>query len=201
MDTRLLTGLAVVFAIVFAASAAQAQNDQTVVIGMGGGGYTSDSDGVRGDRDLVMSHLYVEWYAFDTLGIGFRRTVMLEVGIGLLAFGGFETFSVQTNMITANWVAFGEKSYTRVGLVGGVGTAEYEYDGALPLFGFDRHVKSSGLAALAGVYLDWGADGFGARLGYDYIATELDDVDIAGVGTRTPDATGAGPYLDLRWAF
>lgn len=200
MIIRLLAGLAAAFAILCVTATARAQNDQTVVIGLGGGGYTAEADEVRSDRYLAMSHVYVEWYAFDTLGVGFRRTVLYD-GTGLIVLSGLEALSVQTNVLTAHWIVYGERDYARVGLVGGVGIATYEYDDVIFGGAVRGHVKTSGPAALAGVYLDWGADGFGGRLGYDTISTHLDDVAVSAGDTRSANATGSGPYVDVRRAF
>ncbi|HKI99984.1 MAG TPA: hypothetical protein VKB51_16025 [bacterium] len=178
-----------------------AENDQTVVIGWGLGGYDAPADDVRGDRKLLASHAYVEWYALDELGFGFRRTVLIETGIAFLALGAFETFSLTTNMVTVNWVPFGAQRYARLGLVAGVGTADYKYDGVFFLLGgATRQAHTSGTATLAGAYLDWGGDGFGARLGYDMISTNLDNVTVSGSSLKA-DGSGNSIYFDLRWAF
>ena len=44
--------------------------------------------------------------------------------------------------------------------------------------------------------MDWGADGFGARFGTQYLETDLDAIDGSSV-----DVSGRDIYLDLRWAF
>ena len=202
MIKRLSFMAALILPLLLAAPYARAENDQTVVIGIGGGGYTVEEDEIHGDRTMMLSHLYLEWYALGSLGFGLRRTVMLETGAPLLlVFGGIEVFSAQSNMVTVNWIVLGSQSYARLGLVAGAGNAKYEYDGVL-LFGVvERHVKTSGSATLGGIFLDWGGDGFGARLGYDAVSTKLDDVDVPGVGMVKADASGSAAYLDLRWAF
>ena len=195
---------ALLLPLLMVAPDARAENNQTVVLGIGAGGYVVGDDEIRpqGDRSQTLTHLYAEWYPVEQFGFGFRRSVMLNaLGFAFLGLGTLDVLAVQTNMATVNWIVYGAQEYARVGLVAGAGNAQYEYDGMV-LFGLgERHVKTSGSAALAGIFVDWGADGFGGRFGYDYISTDLSDVDVPGAGTLEADASGSALYLDLRWAF
>ena len=194
---------ALVAAMGLLAAGARADNDQTVVIGFGGGGYHMDGDDVHGSRDMLAYHLYAEWYALGELGFGYRRTQTVDVGgVATCEVGICETVTVTTDMLTVNWVPLGSKRYARLGLVGGYGIAQYQFQGTVAILkGPTEKVSTSGTAALAGIYFDWGGTGFGARLGYDALFTQLKDATSAsGVRLKT-DGSGYMTYLDLRWAF
>ena len=81
-----------------------------------------------------------------------------------------------------------------VHLLAGIGTAEYE---ATRTFGSSSFSgTSTGPATLAGIYVDWGGDFFGARFGANVISTDLGDINGLEV-----DASGTSLYFDFRWAF
>lgn len=193
-----------ILSFLLAAPVARADNDQTVVIGIGAGSYSVAEDEVRpkGDKSQTLTHVYVEWYVLDEVGFGFRRSAMLNVlGFAALSLGTVDVLAVRTNMLTVNWIPYGAQDYLRIGLVAGVGNAKYEYDGVL-LFGLaETHVETDGTATLGGIFVDWGGEGFGARFGFDAIGTDLDDVVVPGDPPKKADASGAAAYLDVRWAF
>lgn len=194
-----------------AAQADERDNDQVVVIGAGFGGHafsrTHHAESESSELDVksaLMSQYYAEWYVFDEVGVGLRFITFGTTASALttVTLGGTtETvkdeieLNVDNWQLTVNWVPLGGSSYARLGVLAGLGISDYELAETRTPGGSDTN-STSGTAALLGVYVDWGADGFGARLGTQYLATDLGDIDGSSV-----DASGRDIYLDLRWAF
>ena len=190
-------------AVLLAGSPAHAQNDQTVVIGFGLGIHFFEAkDDVREgfflDVDAAgMSEFLVEWYLFDEIGIG-ARAINFGVKETATTFGGATAemeIEISNFFFTLNWVPFGASGYTRMGLLAGVGSSEYEVT-VTDFSGASSSDSSTGSASLAGIYVDWGGEGFGARFGGHIISTDLDRINGA-----TADGSGSSLYFDLRWAF
>lgn len=193
MKTRLGAGLALAVVVLFAATTARARNDQTVVIGVGVGP-AGTSDAVAGSQQVTASHLYAEWYVLGAAGLGVRRIALTDGGLLDL----LSDYSVTVTLATGHWVAYGAQEDLRIGLIAGVGRADYHYR---PNGWFSNDLETSGTAALAGAYLDKGGSGLGVRIGLDYLWTRLDPLAVPGQGEQAADAGGASLYLDLRWAF
>ena len=189
-------------------------NDQDVVIGLDvGGGSFSTIDETRKDgvacsicsdlTSVTTLNLYAEWYLFDSIGIGYR---------GSSASGGWELFAsnvkvthkwTSTNsLLTGNWIFWGETEYTRAGAIIGAGSSKYEYKatGESGSVKVELPYETSGSASMFGIFLDWGGESFGARLGYDSIATTLDPL-VIGSKSYNVDGSYSGGYLGLRWAW
>ena len=193
---------AAALALIVPARGLHAENDQTAVIGVGVGFHRfSSSDDFRAPQfpflleiDAAgMSQLYAEWYALGTIGVGARIInlgVTEEVRIGGSTLQ--KEVTVQTNLLTLHWVPLGGRSYTRVGILVGAGSSNYK--ATEDASGFSG--SASGSATLAGVYVDWGGEDFGARFGAHFLDTDLDNLN----GLRV-DASGTAFYLDLRWAI
>ena len=64
----------------------------------------------------------------------------------------------------------------------------------------DETYSQSGTVGLLGLYMDWGEDGFGARVGANYLSTQYNDLDINGSKYEI-DASGVDLYINLRVAF
>ena len=189
-------------------------NDQDVVIGLDvGGGSFSTIDETRKDgvacsicsdlTSVTTLNLYAEWYLFDSIVIGYR---------GSSASGGWELFASNvkvthkwtstTSFLTGNWIFWGETEYTRAGVIIGAGSSKYEYKATIEV-GSDTAEEpytTSGSASMFGIFLDWGGESFGARLGYDSIATTLDPL-VIGSKSYNVDGSYSGGYLGLRWAW
>ena len=181
---------------------AYAENDQTVVIGLGAGlHFFSTTDNARSNFILApdlagMNEIFGEWYIFGEVGFGVR----------LISFGVMETvttsggssekeLNVNNVIFTINWVPFGASGYTRMGLMAGAGPSDYEFT-QTDTAGTSTTDSASGTAALAGIYVDWGGESFGARFGGNFISTDLGDINGA-----PADGSGTTIYFDLRWAF
>ena len=189
-------------------------NDQDVVIGLDvGGGSFSTIDETRKDgvacsicsdlTSVTTLNLYAEWYLFDSIGIGYR---------GSSASGGWELFAsnvkvthkwTSTNsLLTGNWIFWGETEYTRAGAIIGAGSTTYKYKATAESSSakVELPFETTGSASMFGIFLDWGGESFGARLGYDSIATTLDPL-VIGSKSYNVDGSYSGGYLGLRWAW
>ena len=189
-------------------------NDQSVVIGleMGGGSFSTVDEtrkagwacGICPDTTNVGTlNMFAEWYLFDSLGIGYR---------GTSATGGWETIGGSTKytykwtstntLITGNWIFWGETDYTRAGAIIGVGSSKYEfnYKAESPSSTTELPFETSGGVSMFGLFLDWGGESFGARLGYDSVSTTLDPLVINNASLQA-DGSYSGAYLGLRWAW
>ena len=190
-----------------------ADNDQTVVVGMGVGIHTyAGSDDIRrglpqfGGSDAItnagMAEVFVDWFALGTLGVGLRDRYMstsrMYSGSGTTIH---QTVDVDMGFVTVTWVPLGATSYARLGIMGGVGNAQYTASQTAtgqP----DTRASTHGSADLLGIYLDWGGEGFGARVGFDSVRTSLADLVFPGSAVRNKvDASGNTAYFDLRWAW
>lgn len=188
-------------------------NNQTVVLGLGLGVYEfSGSDDVRDDDPVLgdsldsgaLVHFYVEWYALDTVGFGYRAIGVATGRDARDPSTGDEvdqTVSLGAGIFTFHWVPWGSEEDTRFGVMLGIGGGDYENevtftDGAT---GNDTTATDStdGTVGLFGAYIDFGGDLFGGRVGIESLDTNLDDFDDG----SSADASGLGYYVDVRWAF
>ena len=195
--------------VIMAGTPAQAaDNDHKVVIGLGIGGHSfSTTDEVRDGGvftpDLnggLVSDFLVEWYFLGNFGIGYR-SVSIATG-RVYTFGPVsvtENINYSAGLITANWIPFTTSDkYVRYGLLGGIGGSSMSRtwsDGSNSVSN-----DTSGSASLFGGFIDWGAEGFGARFGFNSLKTSLDPFK-EGAATYEVDGSGSHWYFDLRWAF
>ena len=89
----------------------------------------------------------------------------------------------------------GSRKYCILGTDVGCGYSKFTY--AVSGTGITKEEKSSsGIIVPVGVFIDWGADGIGARFGYDYCFSKYNKI----LGSK-PSADGHQVYLNLRYAF
>ncbi len=182
-------------------------NDQTYVIGIGVGGasykekpeFFYDSEKITKGRNINF-----EWYLFNSIGLGLK-TVSLQSPDSVYSksdgtTGGeqgiYQPLTINSNLITINWIISGEKDYSRFGLTFGAGNSKLTKitrDGV----GY----SSSGSATSLGIFFDWGADGFGARLGYDSVSNSFGEFKSGSRNVKNITGTGGLGYFGLRWAF
>lgn len=110
---------------------------------------------------------------------------------------------VNTFLLTLHFLPFiSDDGYARIGLLGGIGPSTYKFTQTL-----SNSVDTSGSAVLGGVYIDWGGEDFGARLGINALTTDFDKLETPSIVTpgatelREVDGSGTSFYFDLRWAF
>lgn len=186
---------------------AVAQTRQTVVIGIGLGIHSySEVDDVRNQFYLStpeaggMGVIFGEWYPLENIGVGIRSLAVAQTET--IISGGFQldtTATTTATLLTATlipWVS--SDGYYRAGIVAGAGSATYEVTQTLGAL--SASIDTSGTAVLGGGYIDWGADGFGARFGANYLSTTFDPL-VNGSTELSVDGSGTHWYFDLRWAF
>jgi hypothetical protein len=206
---KLRVALAVVCILMAGIAGGQAEaNDQTVVIGAGLGIHTySKADTIRqgvpgyGGADEIkqagMGELFAEWYALGIVGFGVRG-ISLGTTRSYTSAGNQldESVTVGLTFLTLNVIVAGAESYTRLGLLGGIGSATYKVTATLNGTQLGSN-SASGSATLAGTFLDWGGEDFGARFGVNAIQTSIKDM----TGGAKVDGSGTSVYFDLRWAW
>lgn len=107
---------------------------------------------------------------------------------------GYKELNVTNLLGTVTLVLLGGTGYTRLAVLAGAGTSEYEASQSFS--GTTSSDTTTGTAFLGGAYVDWGGEDFGARFGLNVLSTQLDNLNGASV-----DAGGTSVYFDLRWAF
>ena len=182
-------------------------NDQTYVIGIGAGGASyKEKPEFFYDSEIITKggNINFEWYLFNSIGLGLK-TVSLQSPDSVYSksdgtTGGeqgiYQPLTIDSNLITINWIISGEKDYSRFGLTFGAGNSKLTKitrDGV----GY----SSSGSATSLGIFFDWGADGFGARLGYDSVSNSFGEFKSGSRNVKNITGTGGLGYFGLRWAF
>jgi len=89
-----------------------------------------------------------------------------------------------------------DEKYWLLGCSAGLGASTYKYALEYSALYTNYNATSKGTVVPLSVFLDWGADGIGARFGYSYVMSKYEDVD--GV---TPKGNGNQFFLDLRYAI
>ncbi|HPS87452.1 MAG TPA: hypothetical protein PLY36_11945, partial [Spirochaetota bacterium] len=143
-----------------------------------------------------------------------NKTFSLDLPVGIGAGYKFQTMSggfeysflggtVKRTVDITNHIAFidvylplDSEKYWLIGGTAGIGASEYAYKLDYSSTFSDVEKSSNGFVVPLGVFLDWGADGIGGRLGYTYVFSKYSDID--GV---TPKGNGSQFYIELRYAI
>lgn len=89
----------------------------------------------------------------------------------------------------------GSKKYIVFGAEAGCGYSTFKY--TVSGTGISKKTDSvNGMIIPLGLFMDWGADGFGGRVGYDYIISKYSELN----GSK-PSMDGHQIYINLRYAF
>ena len=182
-------------------------NDQTYVIGIGAGGASyKEKPEFFYDSEIITKggNINFEWYLFNSIGLGLKTVSLQSPDEIYFKSDGttdgeqvtYQPLTINSNLITINWIISGEKDYSRFGLTFGAGISELTkmaHDGV----GY----SSSGSATSLGIFFDWGADGFGARLGYDSVSNSFGEFKSGSRNVKNITGTGGLGYFGLRWAF
>ena len=183
-------------------------NDQTYVIGIGAGGasYKEKPEFFYDSEKITKGgNINFEWYLFNSIGLGLK-TVSLQSPDSVYSksdgtTGGeqgiYQPLTIDSNLITINWIISGEKDYSRFGLTFGTGNSEI----SLSSGGSGSGYSSGGSASSLGIFFDWGADGFGARVGYDSVSNSFDEFKTSSRNVKNITGMGGLGYLGFRWAF
>ncbi len=191
-----------------------AENNQTVVVGVGLGLHSfAGSDDLREGSDLFgnidevrvsgVTLWYIEWYVFGNIGFGFNshnQTVSRSYTSGGESID--HKWNIDSYLVTLNLIPLGGTRYARMGIFVGTGTSTYKIEETVSGTSSDYEASESvsGPATTAGIYIDWGGEGFGMRAGYKYLATNFPDIETSS-GDASVSASGGTLHLDFRWAF
>lgn len=115
--------------------------------------------------------------------------------------------TISNAMLYGNFsVPLGSSSW-RMGVTAGTGSSTYNYrfecTKAEGLFACDDKFDEStnGVVTIAGFFADWGADGFGGRMGMSSVKTRYDEMPDLDDKEQTPEGNGVQVFVDLRYAF
>ena len=186
---------------------AEAAEDQSAVIGITLVGFHKfdETDQVRAQsfgliRDVAgVGHLFAEKW-FGRLGFGYRYQ---QVSKGeRTAVNGVTTKDVEiditNHLVTAQFISWiSDGAYTRLAFIMGGGPSTYVLNDKLAS---PQKYSTSGPITLYGLYLDWGGEGLGARLGWNHLGTDYKRMPYQG-SKLWAEGSGGQSYLDLRWAF
>ena len=146
-----------------------------------------------------IQQFYAEFYG-GRMGLGYRYQ---HVGKSEKAsVGGVPTrdseLAITAHLLTVQaqpWISDG--GYARLVLAIGGGPSHYRIVDRL---GADQTFATDGTAVFYGLHLDWGGEGFGARLGWSHLCTRYADMNFGATKVKA-DGSGGQTTLDLRWAF
>lgn len=89
----------------------------------------------------------------------------------------------------------GSSKYAVIGVEAGCGLSTFQY--SVSGTGIAETTDSvNGMVFPIGLFFDWGADGFGGRLGYDYVISKFSKLN----GSK-PSLDGHQVYINIRYAF
>jgi len=170
------------------------------------------ASGLFGDSDKIEGVTGAQLYGELLLNDTFALELPVGVGIGYkfqMMAGGVEYTTTLSNTIEkkieiTNHIAYmnlyiplDADKYWVLGGTAGVGYSGYEISWTYSSSAYtDTSDTASGFVIPLGVFLDWGADGIGGRLGYNYVLSKYSDIDGS-----TPKGGGSQFYIDLRYAF
>ncbi len=134
------------------------------------------------------------------LAAGYRISTM-EGGYEYSTFGGDtleRKVQIVNNIGYANiFIPLDDDKYWLIGASAGLGISSYKYSLMFSNSATtDVEESSRGTIIPLSIFLDWGADGIGGRLGFTYTVSKYPDID--GV---TPDGDGGEIFIELRYAI
>lgn len=150
------------------------------------------------------TRLYGEWYYTDKTGFGAlmnRQTASRTYTDSGLNADIEQNWDINHFFLTFNFLPFGFDRWTDMVLYGGIGRSQVTYEESADSSSIDSvSEQTSGTAFTGGIILDLGGDGFGVRLGAQYINSSYDSIKIRGREYEI-STDGVTLHSDLRWAF
>ena len=174
---------------------------------------TGDYDGDEINA-LAGPEVYIEFFLGEKFSIGAKYQYALGgVLYKVSDSGGTGTAEVERVITMSNAMLYGNFSVPlgtsswRMGVTAGTGSSTYNYrfectkaEGAFKCL--DKYEESAnGVVTIAGVFADWGADGFGGRMGMSSVKTRYDEMPDLDGKEQTPEGNGVQVFVDLRYAF
>lgn len=183
--------LAILFSLILLSSPVIAANNQTVVIGFGMGPFDFKDDDLGKIDNILYGSEYAEWYLLDEIGLGIRTHKFYKTG----SSDSSEELLMANVNLTLTWILFGSSSEFRMAAYIGYGPGGVSYKNSSA--GID--VTASADTKSGGLFMDWGGETWGARLGYHMVAASFDFEE--GPVSGTIDGSGNSFDLGFRIAF
>ena len=147
---------------------------------------------------------HAEWFVFDDLGIGYLFYRISSART--YAFDGIteeQKWTITNNLFILNSVFWGGTRYTRLGVLAGYGSSTYELTDVMTgsASNYNKSWSQTAPATIAGIYVDAGDDGMGARIGYNYLSTDYDPLEVSETTSYEISSSGGAFYFDFRWAI
>ncbi|NQU63017.1 MAG: hypothetical protein HQ517_01855 [SAR324 cluster bacterium] len=192
--TKAILGLIIVFLLI--AAPVLAKNNQTVVIGGSIGSYHFYEEGLNEIDSLIYGSEFLEWYLFDDIGIGIRSHKFYQTG----SSESNEEFLMVNINLAVTWVFLGSSDDFRMAVYGGYGPGEVSTNSVVQTNGEGQtDVTAKANTTSAGIFLDWGGDTWGVRVGYHLVSAHFDYQ--GGPDSGTIDGSGNSFDLGIRLAF
>jgi hypothetical protein len=180
-----------IMCLIFIPLSTYAENNQTLVIGFDMGLYNFADSDLDEIKNLAYGSEFIEWYLFDEVGIGIRTYKFVQSDTSDVD----EEFQLVILQFTVNWVFLGSNDNLRMALFAGYGPGTLDYSNEQ----MELHVSENADTASAGVFVDWGSDLLGLRLGFYSVSAKFkfDESNESG----TINGSGNSFNLGIRLAF
>ncbi len=192
MPGRVLEFIVVLTFFLFcSAPAALAKNSQTFVIGFGLGSYNYNDEDFEEMENIIYGSEFIEWYLFDEIGLGIRTHKFYKTG----SSDSDEELLMANMNLTVNWVFLGSEDDFRLAIYVGYGPGVVEYSNEKA----NLEISETATTSSGGLFLDWGGETFGIRLGAHVVSAGFDYEEDSASGTI--DGSGSSVDLGVRLAF
>ncbi len=185
---KIALGLILVFLLI--SSPASAENNQTVVLGFGLGSFSFQEQELNDIESVIYGSEFLEWYVLDEIGIAIRNHKFYKSDSS-----EDDEFLLTHIHLAITWVFWGSSSDLRTAAYIGYGPGNLTYSSEEEQLDITEQVNT----ASGGVFLDWGGETFGVRLGVHMISGSFDYEEGSSSGTIDGSATSFD--VGLRLAF
>jgi hypothetical protein len=192
MKNRNIQGVVVlIFVCLLASTPVMAKNSQTLVIGAGLGAYNFGDEDLSQISNLLYGSEFLEWYLFDEIGIGIRSHKFYKTD----SSESNEEFLMANLNLTATWVFLGSADDFRMAAYVGYGPGGVSYTNQAE----NIDVTTTASTSSAGLFLDWGGEMWGVRVGMHLVSARFDYKE--GDDSGTLDGSGNSYDIGIRLAF
>ncbi len=181
-----------IFACLLTSTQVSAANNQKFVIGFGIGSYDFNEADLDDIDNILYGSEFLEWYIFDEIGIGLRSHKFYKTGSN----ESNKEFIMATANLSIIWVFYGSSDDLRASAYIGYGPGGVSYSDDEK--GLDISETTNDTSS-GGVFLDWGGDKWGVRIGYHVISASFEYENNSTSGKI--DGSGNSCDLGIRLAF
>jgi len=154
--------------------------------------------GLQLNAELLLNNTFSLSLPFG-LGVGYKFQILgSSVKYSTLSGSTLDKKVEISNNIgyVSIYIPLDSEKYWLLGGSAGYGASNYKYTLDYSNSTPDVSYSSKGSVIPLSVFLDWGADGFGARFGYTYVMSKY-----PAISGSTPKGNGNQFYFDLRYAI